>query len=155
MVVDYLSKRAHFVPTRTNVSTRGVANLYVEHIFKLHGIPDVIVSDRDSKFVSSFWKSLHSLMGTQLALSTANHAQTDGQTERINRTLEQVLRCYVNSNYNNWDSILPFAEFAYNDSVSAARSLTPFEVDTGQHPARTGFPPQKGEDGDAKFFVKN
>ena len=153
VVVDYLSKRAHFIPTRTNVNAKEVAKLFIENIFKLHGVPDVIVSDRDSKFISTFWKSFHSIMGTKLALSTANHAQTDGQTERINRTLEQILRLYVNSSHDDWDSILPFAEFSYNDSVSAATGLTPFEIDTGQHPLRPGFSPQKEGDGDAKNFV--
>ena len=153
VVVDYLSKRAHLIPTRTNVNAKEVAKLYIENIFKLHGVPDVIVSDRDSKFISSFWKSFHSIMGTKLALSTANHAQTDGQTERINRTLEQILRLYVNSSHDDWDSILPFAEFAYNDTVSAATGLTPFEIDTGQHPSRTGFSPQNGGNRDAKNFV--
>ena len=86
VVVDYLSNRAHFIPTRTNVNAKEVAKLFIENIFKLHGVPEVIVSDRASKFIISFWKCFHSLMGTKLGLSTANHALTDGQTERINRT---------------------------------------------------------------------
>lgn len=154
VVVDYLSKRAHFIPTKTKINAQEVAQLFIENVFKLHGLPQVIVSDRDPKFISSFWSSLHSMLGTELAISTANHAQTDGQTERVNRTLEQILRTYVNSSYNNWDKILPYAEFAYNDSISAATKLTPFQIDTGQHPTRPGFSPQEEGDEDAQSFIK-
>ena len=155
VIVDYLSKRAHFIPTRTNINSRQLAQLFIENIFRLHGLPQIIVSDRDPKFISHFWRSLNQLFGIELALSTANHAQTDGQTERTNRTLEQLLRTYVNSNFDNWDMILPYAEFAYNDSVSATTNLTPFQIDTGHHPIRPGFSPQVSSNNEANEFIKD
>ena len=154
VIVDYLSKRAHFIPTKTNVTAKELAQLFIENIFKLHGLPEVIVSDRDPKFISEFWKSIHKNMGIKLALSSANHAQTDGQTERTNRTLEQILRTFVNSIYNDWDKFLPYAEFAYNDSISSTTKLTPFQVDNGQHPIRPGLSPHREGGRDAQEFVK-
>lgn len=110
--------------------------MFIEHIFKLHGLPRVIVSDRDPRFIGQFWQELHKSIGVKLAMSSANHAQTDGQTERTNRTLEQMLRSFVNKSSNNWDQFLPLIEFAYNDTISATTKLTPFQVDTGHNPIR-------------------
>ena len=136
VIVDYLSKRAHFIPTTTTVTGKGLANLFIDNIFKLHGLPKLIISDRDPRFISEFWSNLHKALGVKLAMSSANHAQTDGQTERTNKTLEQILRSFVNHTHTNWDSLLPLAEFAYNDTISTSTKLTPFQVDNGQDPIR-------------------
>ena len=136
VIVDYLSKRAHFIPTTTTITGKGLANLFIDNIFKLHGLPKVIISDRDPRFIGEFWSKLHEALGVKLAMSSANHAQTDGQTERTNKTLEQILRSFVNQAHTNWDSLLPLAEFAYNDSISSSTKLTPFQVDNGQDPIR-------------------
>jgi hypothetical protein len=138
VVVDSLSKRAHFIATNQKVTGRGIAQLFLDHIFKHHGLPKVIISDRDPRFTGHFWRSLHGLLGIKLAMSTSNHPQTDGQTERTNRTLEQILRSYTNLEQSDWDLKLTLAEFAYNDSQQASTHLTPFQIDTGQHPHRPG-----------------
>ena len=134
--VDRFSKMAHFVPTHTTVTVQDTAKLYLDNIFRIHGLPKVIVSDRDSKFTSHFWTSLHKLLQTKLAMSSAYHPQTDGQTERTNRTLEQMLRTFINYKQDNWKELLPYVEFAYNDSVQASTKRTPFEVVYGDHPLR-------------------
>jgi transposase InsO family protein len=134
VVVDRLSKRIHAIPTTTNVTAPEVAQLFFQNIFRLHGLPRIIVSDRDPKFVSNFWKALFKQLGVRLAMSTAHHPQTDGQTERANRTLEDMLRTFVNYKQDNWDKCLPAAEFAYNNSLQASTGFTPFYLDCGQHP---------------------
>ena len=91
VVEDLLSKMAHLIPTTTNVTAEGVAKLYFNHIYRLHGLPRGIVSDRDSKFTGAFWRALQKMVGTDLLMSTTNHPQTDGQTERANRTILQIL----------------------------------------------------------------
>jgi len=132
--VDRLTKRAYFQPTHTTVTASEFAKLFFLTIFKNHGLPKVIISDRDAKFTSNFWKSLFNHIGTKLAMSTAFHPQTDGQTERMNRTLEEMLRAYSTYKQDTWDEYLPAAEFAYNNSKQASTGFTPFELDCGQHP---------------------
>ena len=95
VIVDRLTKAAHFIPVRTNYSVEKLAKLYVENIVKLHGVPSRIVSDRGTQFISRFWKSLHKAMGTKLDFSSAYHPQTDGQTERVNQIMEDMLRACV------------------------------------------------------------
>ena len=105
-VVDRLTKMAHFLPTTTNVTAEAAAKLFFAGIVRLHGLPVSIVSDRDPKFTSAFWRELFRLTGTSLDMSTARHPQTDGQSERMNRTLEEMLRAYA-VEMPNWDDILP------------------------------------------------
>ena len=136
VIVDYLSKRAHFIPTTTTITGKGLANLFIDNIFKLRGLPRKIISDRDPRFIGEFWSNLHKALGVKLAMSSANHAQTDGQTERTNKTLEQILRSFINQTHTNWDYLLPLAEFAYNDTMNASTKLTPFQIDNGQNPIR-------------------
>ena len=133
VVVDKLSKRAYFIPTTTTATAPDTALLYFKHVSKNgHGIPEIIVSDRDSKFTSLFWKSLWSLLDTKLAMSTAFHPETDGQTERMNRTLEQMLRAYSNKQQDNWDELLPYCEMAYNNSKNVSTGYSPFFLNYGQ-----------------------
>jgi transposase InsO family protein len=134
VVVDRLSKRCHFVPTTSTVTAEGTAALFFDHIFRHHGLPRSIVSDRDPRFLSTFWRSLFSHTGTQLHYSSTHHPQTDGQTERLNRTLEEMLRAYVGDCGDDWDSWLTPAEFAYNNSPQSSTGVSPFELDTGQRP---------------------
>jgi hypothetical protein len=139
-VVDTLSKRAHFIPTHTTISAEGAARLYLQHVWKLHGLPTKMVSDRGTQFIAKFTKELYRLLGIKLAASTAYHPQTDGQTERINQELEQYLRIFTNERQGDWDELLPLAEFQYNNRVHASTRETPFMLDTGRHP-RMGFEP--------------
>ncbi|KAJ9525206.1 hypothetical protein QJQ45_020746, partial [Haematococcus lacustris] len=132
--VDKLTKMIHAVPTTTTVTAPILARIFFDHVFRLHGLPKVIVSDRDPRFTAAFWKELFHLTGTHLNMSTANHPQTDGQTERANRTLEDMLRNFVSPHHDDWDTHLTAAEFAYNSSVHAATGFTPFHLNSGQQP---------------------
>lgn len=135
VVVDRLSKMGHFLPCTTDITASDAADLFFSQIFRLHGLPQSIVSDRDPKFTSNFWRALFRLTGTSLDMSTAGHAQTDGQTERLNRTLEEMLRSFVSYDMRNWDTLLPALEFAYNDSKQESTRLTPFYANYGYHPS--------------------
>lgn len=132
VVVDRLTKIAHFIPTVTTVTAYGVAELFMREIFKHHGIPREIISDRDRKFVSEFWTTLFKLCGTKIKLSTAYHPESDGQTERTNRTLEDMLRMYVGKKQHSWDKWLHLIEFAYNDHIHSSIGVSPFYVLYGQ-----------------------
>ena len=133
VVVDKLTKRAYYIATTTNVTAPEVAQLYFKHIVKNgHGIPESIVSDRDSRFTSLFWKSLWEMLDTKLRMSTASHPQTDGQTENMNKTLEQILRAFCNNKQDNWDELLPYAEIAYNSAKNLSTGYSPFYLDHGQ-----------------------
>lgn len=134
VVVDRLTKMVHFAPTVTSVTPPQLAQLFFNTVFRYHGFPRSIVSDRDPRFTSLFWKSLTQLMGTKLAMSTANHPQTDGQTERANRTLEDLLRPYVNLRTDDWDDHLAAAEFAYNNAEQASTGFSPFYLNSGTNP---------------------
>ena len=134
VVVDRLSKMAHFIATTTSVTTTQTAQLVFQHVVKHHGLPRTIVSDRDPRFTSSVWRSLWKLMDTQLYMSTASHDRTDGQTERINQVLEDMLRAECNHNQDDWDQLLPCAEFAYNSRKNASTTYSPFYTNYGFHP---------------------
>ena len=134
VVVDRLTKMAHFVPCLETQTTAEFAKLYFGNIFKLHGLPDDIVSDRGPHFRSEFWKQLTTQCNITRKLSTAYHPETDGQTERTNQTLETYLRMYCNYKQDDWTSWLPIAEFAYNNATHTATKLSPFYANVGYHP---------------------
>ena len=134
VVIDRLTKMAHFMPTHDTVDAPGLAKLLQDNIWRLHGIPSSIISDRGSLFTSIFWKSLSKLLKTEINLSTAFHPQTDGQTERTDAALEQYLRIYSNYQQDNWVDLLTTAEFAFNNTVSATTGMTPFFANYQQHP---------------------
>jgi hypothetical protein len=134
VVVDKLSKMIHCIPATTTINAPELAKLFVREVVRLHGVPSSIISDRDPRFTSSFWQELWKQLGTRLAMSTAYHPQTDGQTERANRTIEDILRAYVNHKQNDWDELLPLVEFAYNNSKQASTGFSPFFLNSGQHP---------------------
>jgi len=134
VVVCYLTKMAHFIATKTTATAVDVAQTFIDQVFRLHGIPKSIVSDRDPKFTSAFWKSVFKTLKTSLRFSTADHPETDGQTERLNQTLEIMLRHYVETSPNSWSKILPMAEFAYNSSVHNSTGKSPFFLVYGTTP---------------------
>jgi len=134
VVVDHFSKIAHFIPCHKVDYACHIANLFFQEVVRLHGIPRTIVSDRDSKFLSHFWKTLWGKLGTKLLFSTNCHPQTDGQTEVVNRTLGQMLRCFISRNPIVWENLLPHVEFAYNRVVNSTTSHSPFEVVYGFNP---------------------
>ncbi|KAL0539845.1 hypothetical protein IC582_024066 [Cucumis melo] len=128
VVVDRLTKSAHFVPGKSTYTASKWAQLYMSEIVRLHGVPVSIVSDRDARFTSKFWKGLQTAMGTTLDFSTAFHPQTDGQTERLNQVLEDMLRACALEFPGSWDSHLHLMEFAYNNSYQATIGMAPFEA---------------------------
>jgi hypothetical protein len=134
VMVDRFSKMVHFVPTTTDVTAEGAARIFLERVISQHGLPLEIVSDRDPKFASRFWDCIWDALGTRLRLSSAFHPQTDGQTERANRTLEQMLRMYIDPRMVDWDDHLSMAEFAVNNSANESTKYTPFFLNSGRHP---------------------
>ncbi|GJV20866.1 putative reverse transcriptase domain-containing protein [Tanacetum coccineum] len=128
VIVDRLTKSAHFLPMKKTDSIEKLAQLYLKEIVCKHGVPTSIISDRDSLFTSRFWKSLQEAMGTQLDMSTAYHPETDGQSERTIQTLEDMLRACVINFGSSWDRHLPLVEFSYNNSYHASIKAAPFEA---------------------------
>jgi hypothetical protein len=127
-----LTKMVHYVATRTNVTAPQLAAIFMREVVRLHGVPERILSDRDPRFTANFWRAVWQMMGTALTMSTAYHPQTDGQTERANRTLEEMIRGYVNWKQDDWDEYLSVLEIAYNNSVQASTGRTPFFLNSGQ-----------------------
>ena len=134
VVVDRLSKLAHFIPTHDHASAENVARLFLDNVFVHHGMPRHIVSDRDPRFTGAFWSHLCELWGCQRCLSTAYHPQSDGQTERVNRTLEDMLRHWCSPDHDDWDDHLKLAEFATNNAWHESVNESPFMLTFGQHP---------------------
>jgi hypothetical protein len=114
---------AHFIAYHKSNNASHIANLFFMDIVRLHGVPKTIVSDRDVKFMSYFWKTLWGKLGTKLLFSTTCHPQTDGQTEVVNRTLSIVLRCMIKTNLREWEDYLPHVEFAYDRVVHSTTQL--------------------------------
>lgn len=132
--VDRFSKRIHLVPSRTTDTAEDTAIAFFENVFKVHGLPDSIVSDRDPKFTSRFWSQLMKLCGIKLRMASSRHPQTDGSTEIMNRMAANYLRCYCNYHQHEWDTLLSSAEFPYNSAHNDSLDMTPFEVDLGWNP---------------------
>jgi transposase InsO family protein len=133
VVIDRLTKMAHFIPTTMTITSQGAADLFLKHIFRHHGLPQNIVSDRDPRFTSQFWKSLQKALGIKLLMSTAEHPQTDGQSEAAVKTIQKLLRPFVFQE-QDWEELLPSLEFAYNDTEHSTTSKTPFFLNAGYHP---------------------
>nr|GEX11137.1 putative reverse transcriptase domain-containing protein [Tanacetum cinerariifolium]GEX13227.1 putative reverse transcriptase domain-containing protein [Tanacetum cinerariifolium] len=132
VIVDRLTKSAHFLPMKKTDNIEKLAQLYLKEIVCRHEVPVLIISDKDSLFTSRFWETLQKALGTQLNLSTAYHPETDGQSERMIQTLEDMLRACVIDFGSNWDRHLPLVEFSYNNSYHASIKVAPFEALYGQ-----------------------
>jgi hypothetical protein len=139
VVVDKFSKYAHFIPLKHPYTALQVAMVYMDNVFKLHGFPEALISDRDRVFTSNVWQQLFKLTKIELRMSTAYHPQSDGQTERVNQCLEAYLRCFVHACPTQWQKWLALAEFWYNTSYHTSLNTTPFEVLYGQQPRHLGI----------------
>jgi len=137
VVMDHFPKMAHFIPYHKVDDASNIARLFFREMVLLHGLPKTIVSDRDAKFLSNFWRTLWSRLGIKLSFSTSCHPQTDGRTEVVNRSLATLLRILLKGNHKSWDEYLPHMEFAYNRVVHSTTKLSPFEVVYGFNPLTT------------------
>src|SRR6266550_382113 len=117
----------HLIPTRTNASAKDVARLLIKEVVRLHGIPESVVSDRDTKFTSQFWSELSKTLGQRLLMSTSHHPQTDGSSERAIQTMSQILRSVVNDYQTNWVEQLPLVEFAMNSAHNKTTGQAPYK----------------------------
>ncbi|KAK9395822.1 tyrosine-protein kinase Srms-like [Crotalus adamanteus] len=131
-VIDLFSKQAHFIACKGLPSAQRLAKLFLKHIYRLHGAPKRIISDRGVQFTAKFWRNFLTLIGSSQGLSSAFHPATNGAAEAANKMVEQYLRCYVSYQQTNWTDLLPFAEVAYNNSVHSSTGYTPFKVATGK-----------------------
>jgi hypothetical protein len=134
VITDRLTKYGYFIPYLEASDAEALAYTFLRVVIAHHGLPEEIISDRDKLFTSKFWRSLMALLGANHKLSTAFHPQTDGPTERLNQTLEQYLRSYVNHQQDNWVHILPLAQFAYNSAMAEATKVSPFFANFGYQP---------------------
>src|SRR5258707_6980144 len=134
VVVDRLSKWIHTIPTVTSLDSTGVAQLFLEHVWHHHGLPEEVISDCRPTFVSNFSHEHAALLRVKLTPSTSYHPQTDGQMEHVNQEIEAYLHVFVSHQQDNWADWLPLVEFAYNNKIHAVTCWTPFELNTGQHP---------------------
>ena len=134
VVVDSVTKWSHFVETVTTLLAAGTTQLYLQHIWKHHGLPKKVVSDRGPQFVAEFIKELYWILRIKLAATTVYHPQGDRQTKQVNQEHEQYLCLFTNQRQDDWDDLLPFTEFQYNNHVHTATQAIPFLLDTGQIP---------------------
>ena len=134
VVVDSLSKMCKYIPTTDTATAADLAQLFIRNVFRHHGLPKSIVSDRGATFTSSWWREFLKHLGVEAKFSTAYHPQTDGQTERVNQELETYLRFYVTYMQDDWIQYLPIAEFARNNTIHSSIKVTPFFANYGYHP---------------------
>jgi hypothetical protein len=134
VVVDRFSKMAHFIPCQKTSNATHVVNMFFKEVVRLHSLPRSIVSNRDTKFVGHFWRTLWKKLGTYFSFNSTYHPQIDGQTEVVNKSLGNLLRSLVTEHHNQWDRILPQAEFAYNHSPNRSTGKRPFQILYGMQP---------------------
>ena len=139
VIVDRLSKLVYALPTNDTVTSEGIARLFRDQVWKHHGLPLQVISDRGPQFVSNFMRELNRLLDIHTSPSTAYHPQSDGQTERVNQEIEQYLRVFVNHRQDDWAEWLPLAEFCHNNRVQASTRQSRFMLNTGRN--LSGFCP--------------
>ncbi len=155
VIVDRASKQGIFIPTYNTITSEQLAELFVLHVFSKHGVPSHVTSDRGSEFVSAFFRALGNALSMELHYTSGYHPEADGQTERVNQTLEQYIRIYCSYQQDNWSDLLPIAEFAYNNAPNASTGITPFFANKGYHPNITVRPEVDMKSDTARDLVVN
>src|SRR5579875_774520 len=155
VIVDRSSKQGIFIPTHTTITSEQLAELFVIHVFSKHGVPNHVTSDHGSEFVSAFFQALGQALSMELHYTSGYHPEADGQTERVNQTLEQYIRIYCSYQQDDWASLLPMAEFAYNNAPNASTGVTPFYANKGYHPNISVRPKIDIRSDQAQDFVVN
>jgi hypothetical protein len=150
VVVNTLTMQAHFIPTTEKITSPKLAELFLAHVWELYGTPEMVISDRGAVFASKFMKGVYDVLGIRMWLSTAYHPQMDGQTERVNQTVEGYLRTYCLLRQHDWAKLLPMAEFAYNNSHHSSIGMSPFFANHGRNPTLTGTPEKASPAPEAK-----
>jgi len=145
VVCDRLSKMTHFVATTEGTSAKGLARVFQDNMWKLHGLPESVVSDRRPQFAAELTKELNRMLGIKTKLSTTFHLQTDGQTEKINQEIEQYLRFFIEHRQKDWPEWLAMAEFAINNKVHTATKISPFMANYGKELRMGGDIRKKGK----------
>ena len=154
VVVDQVTKMVHFIPTTEKTSAEELARLFRDNMWKLHSLPESIISDRGPQFVVGLIRELNEMLGIKSKLSTAFYSQTDGQTERVNQELEQYLRMFMDHRQEQWPEWLGTAEFVYNNKAHSSTRTSPFKANYGQDP-RMGFETRKkGKYAGAEKFIE-
>jgi len=148
------TKQAHIIPMTTTTSARGLAMLFRDHVWQLHGLPETALSDRGPQFTAEFMKELNEILGIKTKLSIAYHPQTNGQTERVNQEIEQYLRMFVSHRQNDWLEWIACAEFAYNNKIHTATHVSPFYANYGMNPRMGTEPRRAGKSEPAKEFAE-
>ena len=134
VVIDLLTAMVHLIPSRTNYTAKDIVEMMFHEVYQLHGLPRAIISDQDVLFTSLFWTHLNKLIGIHQKMSSAYHPETDGSTERANRTIGQMLRACIGPNQKDWVTRLPAIEFAINTARSESTGYAPFFLNTGRMP---------------------
>jgi len=154
VVCDRLLKMTHFVATTEGTSAEGLARLFWDNMWKLHGLPESVVLDREPQFVAELTKELNRMLGIKTKLLTAFHPQTDGQTERMNQELEQYLQFFIEHRQKDWLKWLAMAEFAVNNKIHTATKVSPFMANYGKELRMGGDIRKKGKVENATKFVE-
>ena len=154
VVCNRFSKISHFVATTEKTMAEGLAKLFRDNVWKLHGLPESVISDRGPQFAAGLTKELNKILGIETKLSMAYHLQTDGQTERTNQELEQYLRMYINHRQNNWSEWLATAEFAFNNKIHTVTKSSLFQVNYGRKPRMSFDIRKKGKNEKAEEFTR-
>ena len=141
VVIDSFSKYGHFIPLRHPFTAAKIADVFVDTIYRLHGLPAAVVSDRDPIFTSTLWQGIFARVGTELCMSSSYHPQSDGQTERVNQTVECYLRCFISAHPQHWAKWLSLCELWYNTNWHSSTGKSPFEVVYGHPPRYFGVQP--------------
>ena len=154
VVCNGMSKMVHIIPTTKVTSAQGLAALYRDNVWKLHRLPESIISDQGPQFAAQMTKELNAMLGIQSDLAMAFHLQSDGQTKQMNQELEQYLRAFVDHKQETWPECLALAEFAYNNKAQVSTKQSPFFVNYGRHPRVGSEPRREGKHPAAQEFVE-